>query len=67
MITLETMISDLIKEDPRAIDVLAQSGMRCVGCGSVEAENFEMACKSHGLDPILTMRKMNLALYGRIV
>ncbi len=66
MITLDTNIGDLIKEDPRAIELLAESGMHCVGCGSVAHETFGEACKTHGLDPILEMRKMNIRLYGTL-
>ncbi|MCQ2510579.1 MAG: DUF1858 domain-containing protein [Lachnospiraceae bacterium] len=66
MITLDMIVGDLIKEDERAISLLAESGMNCVGCGSVAHETFEEACKTHGLDPVLEMRKMNIRLYGRI-
>lgn len=66
MITLNTIIGDLIEQDPRSIELLAASGMHCVGCGSVVFETFEEACKTHGLDPILEMRKMNIRLYGKL-
>ncbi len=66
MITLDTNIADLIREDPRAVELLAAAGMQCVGCGSVENEVFEEACKTHGLDPVMEMRRMNIRLYGKL-
>ncbi len=66
MIALDTNIADLIKEDPRAVELLAASGMQCVGCGSVANETFQQACETHGLDPVIEMRKMNFRLYGQI-
>lgn len=66
MITLDRVVGDLIEEDPRITELLAESGMHCVGCGSVAFETFEEACKTHGIDPVLEMRKMNIRLYGRI-
>ena len=67
MVTKDTMISDLIKEEPSAVELLAENGMRCAGCASVEGESIQEAAAEHGLDAELLVRKLNLRLYGRIV
>lgn len=61
-ITKEMTIPDLLKMDPRAAQILMQSGMHCVGCAQAAGETIEEAALEHGIDPILLVRKLNLYL-----
>ena len=50
MITKDTIIGDVIKENPNAVGILMSFGMGCVGCPSSQMETIEQACSIHGLD-----------------
>lgn len=67
MVTKETLVSELIKEEPKAAAILAEEGLRCIGCSSLSGETIESAAKEHGIDPVLLLRKLNFHLYGRLV
>ena len=50
MITKDTIIGEVIKENPNAVGILMSFGMGCVGCPSSQMETIEQACSIHGLD-----------------
>ena len=50
MITKDTIIGDVIKENENAVGILMSFGMGCVGCPSSQMETIEQACSIHGLD-----------------
>ena len=50
MITKDTIIGDVIKENPNAVGILMSFGMGCVGCPSSQMETIEQACSIHGLE-----------------
>ena len=66
MVNRKTLISDLIRQEPKAVQILAEEGLRCVGCSSVEGESLEEAALGHGKDPELLIRKLNIRLYGKM-
>ncbi|MCQ2558001.1 MAG: DUF1858 domain-containing protein [Oscillospiraceae bacterium] len=49
-ITKETLIGDLLNENPGYATVLSACGMHCVFCPSAAGESLEMACAVHGMD-----------------
>lgn len=49
-ITKETVIGELIRNKPEAVEVLMQFGMGCVGCPASQMESLEEAAMVHGLD-----------------
>lgn len=61
-ITKEMTVSQLLEADPRAGQILMESGMPCVGCASAAGETLEEAAAEHGLDIVLLVRKLNLYL-----
>jgi hybrid cluster-associated redox disulfide protein len=67
IITKDMTIDELIKNDERAVNVLMQSGMNCIGCASSAGETLEEAALEHGIDPVLLVRKLNLYLTGQLI
>lgn len=65
MVTKDTQITDLLKEQPLAASILAGEGLHCVGCASVAGETIEQAAAEHGVDVVLLIRKLNMRLFGR--
>lgn len=65
-ITKEMTIPRLLELEPRAAQILMQSGMNCVGCASAAGETIEEAALEHGMDPVLLVRKLNLYLYHTV-
>ncbi|WP_434311085.1 DUF1858 domain-containing protein [Hominifimenecus sp. rT4P-3] len=61
-ITEETRISELLQQDERAGEVLAASGLHCIGCLIGGEETLAEAAAEHGMDPVLLIRKLNLYL-----
>lgn len=50
VINKDTLVGDIIKEKPEAIETLVNFGMGCVGCPSAQMESLEQAASIHGLD-----------------
>lgn len=50
VINKDTLVGDIIKEKPEAIEILVSFGMGCVGCPSAQMESLEQAASIHGLD-----------------
>lgn len=59
MITKDSIIADIIKEKPEAIEILMAFGMGCVGCPSAQMETLEQACFIHGLNLEEVLAKIN--------
>ena len=57
MITKDTIIGDVIKENENAVGM--SFGMGCVGCPSSQMETIEQACSIHGLDLEEVLAKLN--------
>lgn len=49
MISKDMTIGSLVRNNPKAVDVLQSFGMGCVGCPSAQAETIAEACMVHGL------------------
>ncbi len=45
----ETKLSELLSKNPKAAEILFESGMHCVGCAMAGSENIEQGCKAHGM------------------
>ena len=46
----KTLIKDIVKIGPKAVEILMSFGMGCVGCPSAQAETLAEAALVHGLD-----------------
>ena len=49
LVTVDMIISDILKEYPDAVFPLMECGMGCVGCPSAAGETLEEASRVHGL------------------
>ncbi|MDO5725477.1 MAG: DUF1858 domain-containing protein [Tissierellia bacterium] len=47
--TKDMLIGDIIRKDPRTIEVLMYHGMGCVGCPASQMESLEEAAMVHGI------------------
>ena len=45
--------------NPKAVDILSEFGMGCLGCPSATMETLEQACYIHGLELEEVMNKLN--------
>ena len=59
MITKDTIIGDVIKENENAVGILMSFGMGCVGCPSSQAETIEDAAMVHGLELEALLEALN--------
>lgn len=49
-ITKDTFISEALKSNPNAAEILMGFGMGCLGCPSSQMETLEQAAEIHGLN-----------------
>ena len=61
-VTGKTLVGEIVREYPEAVEVLLACGMHCLGCPASQAESLEDACAVHGLDAA----KVAEAVNGRI-
>ena len=59
MITKDTIIGDVIKENENAVGILMSFGMGCVGCPSAQMESLEEAAMVHGIDADILLQQLN--------
>lgn len=59
MITKDMIITDIIQENPKAVQILMGNGMGCLGCPSAQSESLEQAAQIHGLDLEKLLEELN--------
>lgn len=59
MITKSDIISDVLKKNKNAEQILRDFGMGCLGCPSATMESLEDACSIHGIDIEEVLKKLN--------
>ena len=59
MITKNIIMGQLIKQEPKAYEILTGFGMHCLGCPSSQMESLEDACMVHGIDVDKVLEKLN--------
>ena len=55
----KTLIGEIVRNYPEAIDVLMSIGMHCLGCPASQMESLEDACAVHGIDPAPVVEAIN--------
>jgi len=58
-VTLDTIISDVLKMDRGTIPIFLNSGMHCLGCPSSSGESIADACAVHGIDAEKLVKELN--------
>ena len=48
--TEKTLVGEIVRNYPEAIEILLSIGMHCLGCPASQMESLEDACMVHGLD-----------------
>lgn len=59
VVTLETIIGDIVDFDENTADIFLESGMHCIDCPVSRMESVEEACIVHGVDPDELIAKLN--------
>ena len=59
LVTKETIIGDVLKEDVTTAKFFLEIGMHCLGCPSATGVSIEMACAVHGVDADELVDKLN--------
>lgn len=59
MITKDTIIIDVLNQDPTTAQFFLEMGMHCLGCPSASGESIEEACAVHGADADELVEKIN--------
>ena len=57
-----TLIGQIVREYPEAIEVLLSNGMHCLGCPASQAESIADACMVHGIDADELLEAVNAAI-----
>jgi hybrid cluster-associated redox disulfide protein len=55
----ETLIKDIVQMGPKAVEVLMDFGMGCIGCPASQAESIEQAAMVHGIDVDSILQSLN--------
>ncbi|MBO4243114.1 MAG: DUF1858 domain-containing protein [Clostridiales bacterium] len=50
VVSKDTIIGDVVNEDPNVAPILMNAGLHCLGCAMATGETIEEACMVHGLD-----------------
>jgi len=58
-ITKDTLISDILKINPKATEILMRYGMGCLGCPSAQMETLEQAAAVHGMNVDEILKELN--------
>jgi len=61
-ITKDTRISKILEEKPKAVKILIEVGMQCIGCPMMSKETLEQGCLVHGMakkEIDLLVKKLN--------
>ena len=58
-ITKESIIGDILDQDPETAKFFFEIGMHCLGCPASRGESIEAACAVHGTDAEALVDRIN--------
>ena len=58
-ITKDTLIGDVLDQNPDSAQYFFEIGMHCLGCPASRGETIEQACQVHGTDCDKLLEKLN--------
>ena len=61
-VTAETLVGEIVRDHPEAIEVLLSIGMHCLGCPASQMESLGEAAMVHGMDPEKVVEAVNSAI-----
>lgn len=59
MVTKDTIIAEVLDQNPDTAQFFLEIGMHCLGCPSARGETIEQACAVHGEDADALLEKIN--------
>lgn len=62
-VTKDSIIEDVLKAHPNAIQVLMKYNLGCVACMGATQESIEQGARMHGVDPEPIVKELN-ELFG---
>ena len=63
-ITEKTLVGEIVRDYPEAIEILLSIGMHCLGCPASQMESLEEACMVHGLEAAPVVDAINAKIAG---
>ena len=63
-VTEKTLVGEIVRNYPEAIEILLSIGMHCLGCPASQMESLEEACTVHGLDVAPVVDAINAKIAG---
>ncbi len=63
VITKDTVIGEILDDNPSLAHYFLEMGMHCLGCPASRGETVEQACMVHGVDPDTLIEKLNVATW----
>ncbi len=58
-ITKKMTFSEIMEKNPKAVEILFEKGMHCIGCPMSQMETLEEGCLVHGLNPDEIVEELN--------
>lgn len=58
-ISKDTLISEILRINPKSAEILMRYGMGCLGCPSAQMESLEQAAMVHGIDLETLLKELN--------
>lgn len=58
-VTKDSIIGDILNENPSTAKLFLEIGMHCLGCPASRNETIEQACAVHSVDPDALIAKIN--------
>lgn len=65
VVTKESMIGEILREDMQTARYFIEMGMHCLGCPSAQRESLEDACMVHGTNVDELVAKLNAYFEGK--
>ena len=63
-VTKDSIIGDVLDQNPDTAQFFLEMGMHCLGCPSARSETLEEACAVHGVDVDELVEKLNAHMNG---
>ena len=61
-ITRDMGIMEVVEQHPKAVQILAEYGMGCIGCAAAHFESIGEGAAAHGIDVDALMEALNAGL-----
>ena len=49
-VTKEMNIREIVEKQPKAVEIMMEYGLHCIGCMASQFESLEQGCQVHGIE-----------------